>query len=122
MADTRRPLVLYESGFAPRWYVTRADIDPSPLIPIEHPKTVCPYKELCSYYDVGDAHIAAWSYPQACAEAGRISNFESFEPDIVPAQLDGTQLQLEPGQSVMAHGADRDLTAAQVVPPATATI
>src|SRR5215475_383037 len=31
VADTTRPLVLYESGFAPRWYVTRADIDQSAL-------------------------------------------------------------------------------------------
>jgi uncharacterized protein (DUF427 family) len=29
IADTRRPLALYESGFAPRWYVPRADIDES---------------------------------------------------------------------------------------------
>ena len=27
IADTRRPLALYESGFAPRWYVARADVD-----------------------------------------------------------------------------------------------
>jgi uncharacterized protein (DUF427 family) len=28
VADSRAPLVLYESGFAPRWYVPRDDIDP----------------------------------------------------------------------------------------------
>ena len=33
IADTKRPLVLYESGFAPRWYVPRADIDESALTP-----------------------------------------------------------------------------------------
>jgi uncharacterized protein (DUF427 family) len=26
IADTKRPVVLYESGFAPRWYVSRTDI------------------------------------------------------------------------------------------------
>ncbi len=25
IAETKRPLVLYESGFAPRWYVTREE-------------------------------------------------------------------------------------------------
>ena len=33
IADTKRPVVLYESGFAPRWYVLRADIDESALTP-----------------------------------------------------------------------------------------
>jgi uncharacterized protein (DUF427 family) len=114
------PLVLYESGFAPRWYVTRSDIDPSALTPVEQPQTFCPYKGLCSYYDVGDAHLGAWSYPQAHAEVARIANFVSFEPDIVSVQLDGTQLRLEPGQSVIAHGPDRDLTVEQVLPSASA--
>src|SRR5215471_19358716 len=50
IADTKRPLVLYESGFAPRWYVPRADVDESALSPVEK-QTFCPYKGLCSYYD-----------------------------------------------------------------------
>ena len=64
--------------------------------------------------------LAAWSYPQAYAEVARISNFVSFEPDTVSVQLDGSQLRLEPGQSVIAPGPDRDLTVAQVLPPANA--
>ena len=109
IADTKRPVVLYESGFAPRWYVERADIDESALTAVEH-RTFCPYKGLCNYYNIGDARLAAWSYPDAYPEVGRISNFVSFEPDIVSVQLDGTQLHLEPGQSVIPHGPDRELT------------
>jgi uncharacterized protein (DUF427 family) len=41
IADSARPLVLYESGFAPRWYVPRADIDQSALTPVEG-QTFCP--------------------------------------------------------------------------------
>ena len=33
IADTARPLALYESGFAPRWYVPRADVDEAELTP-----------------------------------------------------------------------------------------
>ena len=40
----------------------------------------------------------------------------SFEPDIVSVQLDGIQIRLEPGQTVIPHGPDRDLD----VPTATA--
>ena len=113
VADTKRPLVLYESGFAPRWYVLRADIDESALTFVEH-QTFCPYKGLCSYYDIGDARLAAWSYREAYPEVGRISGLMSFEPDIVSVQLDGTQLRLEPGQTVTPHGPDRELTVAEV--------
>jgi len=112
VADSRRPIVLYESGFAPRWYVPRADIDESALTFVEH-QSFCPYKGLCSYYDIGGARLAAWSYREAYPEVGRISGLVSFEPDIVSVQLDGAQLGLEPGQTVILHGADRELTVAE---------
>jgi uncharacterized protein (DUF427 family) len=112
IADTKRPVVLYESGFAPRWYVPRADIDESALALVEH-ETFCPYKGLCSYYDIGDARLAAWTYREAYPEVGRVSGFVSFEPDIVSVQLDGIQLRLEPGQTVIPHGPDRELTVAE---------
>jgi uncharacterized protein (DUF427 family) len=115
IANTKRPLVLYESGFAPRWYVPRADIDESGLTPVEQ-QTFCPYKGLCSYYDVGDAHLAVWSYPEAYPEVHRISNLVSFEPDILTVHLDGKQLRLEPGQTVIPHGPDRELTVAEALP------
>jgi len=106
-------LVLFESGFAPRWYVQRADIDESALTLVER-KTFCPYKGICSYYDVGDSHFAVWSYVEAYPEVGRISNLLSFEPDVVSVELDGKKLQLEPGQTVIPHGPDRELTLDEV--------
>lgn len=115
VADSRRPLVLYESGFAPRWYVPRADIDESALTFVEH-QTFCPYKGICSYYDIGDSRLAAWSYRAPFSEVARISNLMSFEPDIVSVHLDGTQLHLEPGQTVIPHGPDRELTVAETRP------
>jgi len=115
IADTRRPLVLYESGFAPRWYVPRGDVDDSALTFVEH-QTFCPYKGVCSYYDIGDARLGAWSYREAFPEVGRISDLLSFEPDIVTVHLDDTQLRLEPGQTVIPHGPDRELTVAEAHP------
>jgi uncharacterized protein (DUF427 family) len=112
VADATRPLVLYESGFAPRWYVARADVDESALTAVKH-QTFCPYKGLCSYFDIGDTRLAAWSYPEAYPEVGRVSGLISFEPDIVSLQIDGVQLHLESGQSVVPHGPDRELTVAE---------
>lgn len=108
VADTKRPLALYESGFAPRWYVPRQDVDQSALTPVAG-QTFCPYKGLCSYYDIGDRRKAAWSYVQAWPEVARISNFVSFEADTVEVSLDGKKLALDPGQSVLPHGIDRGL-------------
>jgi len=109
IADSTRPVVLYESGFAPRWYVPRADVDESALVPAEG-QTFCPYKGLCSYYDIAGTHRAAWSYQDAWVEVRRVSGLVSFEPDKVEVRLDGTRLRPEPGQSVIPHGIDRDLT------------
>lgn len=109
IADSRRPQVLFESGFAPRWYVPREDIDESALRLVDK-QTFCPYKGIASYYDVGGSKQAAWSYRNAWQEVARISDLVSFEPDRVDVFLDGQRLTLEPGQTVpLPHGVDRGL-------------
>jgi uncharacterized protein (DUF427 family) len=113
IADSTRPLVLYESGFAPRWYVPRLDVDEAALTPVPG-QTFCPYKGLASYYDVAGAHQAAWSYLDAWPEVRRISGLISFQPDKIPVQIDGIRLHLEPGQTVVPHGIDRDLTTGEM--------
>ncbi|HZC25982.1 MAG TPA: DUF427 domain-containing protein [Actinopolymorphaceae bacterium] len=108
IADTTRPIALYESGFAPRWYVPREDVDDGALA-LTDDQTFCPYKGMAGYYDIGDRKGAAWFYPKAWPEAGRVADHVSFEPDKVDVYLDGKQLALEPGQTVIAHGLDRGL-------------
>jgi uncharacterized protein (DUF427 family) len=115
VADTSRPLALYESGFAPRWYVPREDLNSATLTPVTW-QTFCPYKGVCSYYDIGGGQRAGWSYEDAWTEVRRISGLVSFEPDRVEVSLDGARLRLEPGQSVIAHGVDRDLTLDEASP------
>jgi uncharacterized protein (DUF427 family) len=119
VADTKRPLALYESGFAPRWYVPREDIDASALNPVDG-QTFCPYKGLASYYDIGSGRKAAWSYEHAWPEVARVSNLVSFEPDKIDVYLDGEQLHLEPGQTVISHGVDRGLDPDEILQNARA--
>jgi uncharacterized protein (DUF427 family) len=108
VADTRHPLALYESGFAPRWYVPCDDIDATALNLVEG-QTFCPFKGLADYYDIGDRGRAAWSYQEALPEVAAVAGWVSFEPDIVDVYLDGRKLALEPGQTVQPHGMDRGL-------------
>jgi uncharacterized protein (DUF427 family) len=114
IADTRHPLALYESGFAPRWYVPREDIDESALTPVAG-QTFCPYKGLASYYTVGGHERAAWSYVNAWTEVDRVRDLVSFEPDKIDVYLDGARLHLEPGQAVIPHGLDRGLDADELL-------
>jgi len=114
IARTDRPQVLFESGFGPRWYVPREDIRQIELTPVEG-ETFCPYKGLASYYDIGEAKRAAWVYPEAYDEVGRVSGWVSFEPEQVEVYLDGERLHLEPGQTVRPHGVDRGLDSTEVL-------
>jgi uncharacterized protein (DUF427 family) len=109
VADTTRPLVMYESGFAPRWYAPRADVVAESLVPVEL-QTFCPYKGIASYYDIHGRRQAAWSYRTPFAEMAAIGDLVSFEPDKVAVSVDDQRLELEPGQNVISHGIDRNLS------------
>ena len=108
VADSTSPIVLYESGFAPRWYVPRDDVFADALAPNEL-QTFCPYKGIASYYDIDGTQNAAWSYRAPFADMAAIGDLVSFEPDRVEVTLHGQRLELEPGQNVTSHGIDRNL-------------
>ena len=108
VADTKSPLVLYESGFAPRWYVPRGD-DVAETLTLVEQQTFCPYKGIASYYDIDGTRQAAWSYRAPIDDMAAIGDLVSFEPDRVEVTLDGERLALEPGQTVVSHGIDREL-------------
>jgi uncharacterized protein (DUF427 family) len=113
VADTHAPLVLYESGFAPRWYVPRTDIAAEALDAVEG-QTFCPYKGLASYYDIGDARNAAWSYRAPFEEVARIADLVSFYPEKLTITIDGEKLESAPGQNVIPHGPDRNLSVDEI--------
>jgi uncharacterized protein (DUF427 family) len=108
IADSKRPLVMFESGFAPRWYVPREDVDADALT-LSPMQTFCPYKGLASYYNLGERTRIGWSYIQAWRDIARVSNFLSFQQDLIDVFLDGKKLILEEGQGVLPHGPDRGL-------------
>ncbi len=94
VADTHSPLVLFVADA---------------LRPLEG-QTFCPYKGLASYYDAGDVRSAACSYRAPIEEVTRIADLLSFYPEKVTVTIDGEKLEPVPGQEVVAHGPDRNLS------------
>ncbi|HTU29859.1 MAG TPA: DUF427 domain-containing protein [Solirubrobacteraceae bacterium] len=121
VAETDRALVLFESGFAPRWYVPREDVAADALTPVDR-QTFCPYKGLCSYFDVAGVSRAVWAYLEPYREVDRIAGYVSFEPDKVTVTIDGGRLHAEPGQNVVSHGPDRGLTVDEAAPARPRTV
>jgi hypothetical protein len=44
-----------------------------------------------------------------------VSDMISFQPDKIDVYLDGKRLELEPGQTVTRHGADRGLDVDEIL-------
>jgi hypothetical protein len=72
------------------------------------------------YYDIQGAKNAAWSYRAPFDVVGTIGDLASCEPDRVEVTLDGKRLKLQRGQSVTAHGIDRNLDVDEAGAPTAA--
>jgi uncharacterized protein (DUF427 family) len=98
VADTEHALVLHERNYRPVFYIPRADVDMSVLVPSAY-KTHCPYKGDAAHFSIHvmdrQTENAAWSYQQpypAVAEiAGRIAFY--------PARVDSIEELAEPGRA-----------------------
>jgi uncharacterized protein (DUF427 family) len=92
LADTRRPLLLIETGLPPRWYVPRGDVRFELLTPTNTEST-CPYKGVASYFTamVGDREYEdiAWSYVAPWPECPKIEQAVCFFNERVDLTVDG---------------------------------
>ena len=75
VAETDRPVLLFETGLRTRYYIPKIDIRMD-LLRGSDTHTGCPYKGTASYYSVEAGgktfEDIAWYYPQALPEASRI--------------------------------------------------
>lgn len=93
VAESRRPLVLNETGLPARWYVSPDDVL-VPLVPSDTSMR-CPYKGRSSYWTVRlpdgrEIADAAWSYPDPLPESSRIAGALCFLHDDLTLLVDGT--------------------------------
>ncbi len=92
LADSRRPMILFETGLPPRYYLRREDVRLQRLSP-SATQTGCPYKGTASYFHVdadGERHEdLVWTYPDPLPESLRVRDLLCFYDERVDVELDG---------------------------------
>ena len=92
MAETRRPVLLFETGLPVRYYIPKQDVRMDLLEPTST-HTRCPYKGTASYWaaviDGKRFEDVVWSYPTPLLEAMKIENLVSFYNEKVDVYVDG---------------------------------
>jgi uncharacterized protein (DUF427 family) len=97
LADSRSPVMVFETGLPTRYYLSRTDVDFGHLIPTDT-VTACPYKGITSgYWSVraggtvyGDL---AWSYDFPARQLLPIAGMVAFYNEKVDIFLDGQRLE-----------------------------
>lgn len=81
VAETHRPILLFETGLKTRFYMPKTDVRMDLLVPSDS-HTECPYKGQASYYSVraGEALLedAVWYYPFPDPEVSKIRGLFCF--------------------------------------------
>jgi uncharacterized protein (DUF427 family) len=94
VADSRRPLALFETSLPTRWYLPLEDVRTEFLVRSDT-TTICPYKGTASYWSVrvGDnLHPdIAWFYPDPIPENPRIAGLVAFFNERVNLVIDGVR-------------------------------
>ena len=98
VAETRRPVLLFETGLPTRYYIPKNDVRMDLLEPTNS-ITRCPYKGVARYWSVraGGETVKdiVWSYPAPIPECPKIENLLSFYNEKVDVYVDGV-LQARP--------------------------
>src|SRR5271168_4247053 len=92
LADSSRPLLLFETSLPVRFYLPRADV----VVDLEPTGTVsfCAYKGRASYFSVPDGPAdVAWAYHQPLREAEPVRDYVAFFNERVDVIVDGQRRQ-----------------------------
>jgi uncharacterized protein (DUF427 family) len=91
VAETYRPVLLYETGLPTRYYIPKQDVRMDLLEPTST-LTRCPYKGVAHYWSLqlGDHVINdfVWAYPDPIPECTRIENLVCFYNERVDLYID----------------------------------
>ena len=87
LAESRRPLVVSETGLANRWYLPAGDVG-APLTS-STTRTHCPYKGDASYWGLPDLADVAWSYDAPFDGTTALVGHVCFDGDGITVEVDG---------------------------------
>jgi uncharacterized protein (DUF427 family) len=92
IAETHRPVLLFETGLPTRYYIPKLDVRMD-LLESTNTVTHCPYKGAAGYWSlrVGDKTYRdfVWSYPRPIPEIPKIENLLCFYNEKVELYVDG---------------------------------
>ncbi|OLR93610.1 DUF427 domain-containing protein [Actinokineospora bangkokensis] len=92
VADSTRPVILYETGLPPRYYLPLTDVRQDLLRPSAL-RTSCPYKGTADYWSVevgGTLHRdVLWGYRTTLPESAKIAGMVAFHDERVHLTVDG---------------------------------
>jgi uncharacterized protein (DUF427 family) len=98
VADSPRPVILFETGLPPRYYLPLSHVRTDLLTPTAT-QTHCPYKGAATYWSVdtgqGPRPDLAWAYRAPLPESQKIAGLACFYDEKVDVYLDG-ELQERP--------------------------
>lgn len=77
VADSSRPMILFETGLPARYYLPKTDVRLDLLTPTDT-STQCPYKGTAEYWSVNGHTDLAWSYRTPLEESRRIAGLIAF--------------------------------------------
>jgi uncharacterized protein (DUF427 family) len=88
VAESRRPMLLFETGLPVRYYLPRDDVRPD-LLEASDKRTTCAYKGHASYFGT-DAHPdVAWTYLEPLPDAEQIRGLIAFFNERAEITVDG---------------------------------
>jgi len=88
LAQSDRPLALFETGLPTRWYLPREDVSMDLLQPSET-HTTCAYKGRASTFSSGEREDIAWTYSEPEREVEPVRDRIAFYDEFVDIELDG---------------------------------
>jgi len=95
LAESRRPLLLFETTLPVRYYLPPDDVQIE--LVRSQTRSVCPYKGVATWWSgrIGDrvAEDIAWSYPSPVPENPRIAGLICFRNERVDLTVDGQRLE-----------------------------
>ena len=88
VAETRRPVLLFETGLPVRYYLAREDVRME-LLEQSATRTTCPFKGEAAYFSAPGSPDVAWTYDEPLPGVAEIRGLLAFFDERADVTVDG---------------------------------